>query len=141
MKAFFDTSVLIAIFYAHHERHRESLELFLRFSKREGCCAAHSLAETYSVLTGRLGKDRVTGDEALLFLGDVRNRLTTVALNAEEYAKALEEAAALGIAGGGIYDALLARCALKVKAETIYTWNEKHFERLGDEIRKRVKTP
>jgi predicted nucleic acid-binding protein len=77
----------------------------------------------------------------LLFLGDVRNRLTTVALNAEEYAKALEEAAALGIAGGGIYDALLARCALKVKAETIYTWNEKHFERLGDETSRRVKTP
>jgi predicted nucleic acid-binding protein len=141
LKAFFDTSVLIATFYAHHARHTESLELFLRFSRRDGSCAAHSLAETYSVLTGRSGKDRVTGDEALLFLADVRNRLATVTLNADEYAKAIEEAAALGIAGGGIYDALLGHCALKVKAETIYTWNVKHFDRLGPEIRKRVKTP
>jgi len=59
----------------------------------------------------------------------------------DDYAKAIEEAAALGIAGGGIYDALLAHCALKVKAETIYTWNEKHFKRLGEETSKRVKTP
>ena len=141
MKAFFDSSVLIAVFYAHHERHKESIDLFLRFAKGESGCAAHSLAEVYSVLTGRAGKDRVTGDEALLFLADVRSRLKTVALNAREYALAIEEAAALGIAGGGIYDALLGRCALKVKAETVYSWNVKHFERLGTEIRRRVRTP
>lgn len=141
MRAFFDTSVLVAIFYAHHERHTESLELFLRFSKNDASCAAHSLAEIYSVLTGRLGKDRVTGDEALLFLGDVRNRLSVVSLNAEEYARVVEETASLGIVGGGIYDALLGHCALKTKAEIIYTWNVKHFERLGAEIKKRVRTP
>ena len=61
-------------------------------------------------------------------------------MNAGEYAKAIEEAAALGIAGGGIDDALLGHCALKAKAETIYTWNAKHFERLGAAISKRVKT-
>jgi predicted nucleic acid-binding protein len=141
LKAFFDSSVLIAVFYAHHEHHTESLERFLHCSKKDGSCAAHSLAEIYSVLTGRVGKDRVTGDEALLFLGDVRDRLSVVTLNAEEYAKTLEEAAALGIAGGGVYDALLGRCAVKAHAETVYTWNVKHFERLGPEIRKRVKTP
>jgi predicted nucleic acid-binding protein len=62
-------------------------------------------------------------------------------LNADEYAKALREPAALGIVGGGIYDALLGNCALKARAETIYSWNVKHFERLGPEISKRVKTP
>ena len=92
-------------------------------------------------MTGRPGKDRVSGDEALLFLGDVRHRLTMVALTAEDYAKAIEDAATLGIVGGGIYDALLGHCALKAKAETFYTWNVKHFERRGPEIRKRVKTP
>ena len=73
----------------------------------------------------------MTGDEALLFLGDVRNRVSVVSLNAEEYARAIEEAASLGIVDGGIYDALLGACALKAKAGTIYTWNVKHFERLG----------
>ena len=141
MKAFFDSSVLIPIFYAHHERHAASIDLFLGFTKSEGCCAAHSLAEVYSVLTGRAGKDRVSGDEALLFLADVRNRLTVITLNSDEYANAIMEAATLGIAGGGIYDALLGHCALKAKAEKIYSWNVKHFERLRADISKRVKTP
>ena len=49
--------------------------------------------------------------------------------------------AALGVTGGGIYDALLGHCALKAKAEIIYTWNVKHFKRLGPEIAGRVTTP
>lgn len=141
MKAFLDSSVLVATFYGHHEYHEPSIDLFLRFEKKEVCCGAHSLAEVYSVLTGRSGKERVSGDEALLFLGDVRERLTIVALNSDEQVKAIKEAAALGVAGGGIYDALLGHCALKAKADCIYTWNVKHFERLGPQVSKRVKTP
>ena len=71
MKAFLDTSVLIATFYAHHQFHPPSIALFLRFKKHEACCGAHSLAEIYSSLTGRRGRERVSGDEAMLFLGDV----------------------------------------------------------------------
>jgi predicted nucleic acid-binding protein len=43
--------------------------------------------------------------------------------------------------GGGVYDAILGRCALKARAEVIYTWNEKHFRRLGPEIAGRVAAP
>ncbi len=32
MKAFLDTSVLVATFYADHEHHRPSIDLFLRLS-------------------------------------------------------------------------------------------------------------
>ena len=39
-----------------------------------------------------------------------------------------------------VYDALLARCALKAGSETIYTWNTKHFSRLGAEVASRVKS-
>lgn len=141
MKAFFDTSVLIAIFYAHHRFHQASIDLFLRFKKSEACCGVHSLAEIYSSLTGRMGGERVSGDEAMLFIGDVRERLTVVSLNEQEYFKALEESAAIGIVGGAIYDALLAHSALKAKARTIYTWNMKDFVRLGPEIAGRVRTP
>ena len=52
VKAFLDTSVLVATFYADHEHHRPSIDLFLRFRKEEACCAAHSLAEVYVTLTG-----------------------------------------------------------------------------------------
>jgi predicted nucleic acid-binding protein len=141
MKAFLDSSVLVATFYAQHEHHTPSIDLFLRFDKNDACCAAHSLAEIYSVLTGRRGRDRVSGDEALLFLANVRDRLTTISLDREEYFGAIEASAPLGIAGGGIYDALLAHCALKARAESIYTWNLKDFQRLGPAIARRVKTP
>ena len=141
MKAFLDTSVLVATFYAHHQFHQPSIDLFLRFKKNEACCGAHSLAEIYSSLTGRTGRERVNGDEAMLFLGDVRERLTVVSLDDQEYFKALEASSALGIAGGAIYDALLAHCAIKAKAQAIYTWNEKHFTRLGPDIASRVKAP
>jgi predicted nucleic acid-binding protein len=88
-----------------------------------------------------MGGERVSGDEAMLFIGDVRERLTVVSLNEQEYFKALEESAAIGIVGGAIYDALLAHSALKAKARTIYTWNMKDFVRLGPEIAGRVRTP
>jgi predicted nucleic acid-binding protein len=141
VKAFLDTSVLIATFYAHHQFHQPSIDLFLRFKKSEACCGSHSLAEIYSSLTGRTGRERVSADEAMLFLGNVRERLTSVSLDDQEYFKALEASSALGIAGGALYDALLAHCALKAKAQAIYTWNVKDFTRLGPEIGGRVKTP
>lgn len=141
MRAFLDTSVLIATFYGDHEHHEPSKNLFLRFDKTEVCCAAHSLAEVYSALTGMPGTHRVTGDEALLFLGNIRERLTIVALNSNEYFRAVEASSTTGIAGGAIYDALLGHCALKAEAESLYTWNLKDFKRLGPEISERVKTP
>ena len=141
MKAFFDTSVLIAAFYVHHQFHQPSIDLIARFKKNDACCGAHSLAEIYASLTGRTGSERVSGAEAMLFLGDVLDRLTVVSLDYQEYFKVLEASSALGIAGGGIYDALLGHCALKAKAQTIYTWNTKDFVRLGPTIAGRVKTP
>lgn len=141
MKAFLDTSVLVATFYDGHEHHKSSFELFVSQEKGGGCAAAHSLAEVYSVLTGMPGKERASGDEALLFLGNVRDRLTIVNLDPDEYFRVAEAAAGAGLTGGGIYDAILGHCALKAKAESIYTWNIKHFARLGEDIAGRVKTP
>ena len=141
MKAFLDTSILVATFYGEHEHHEPSIDLFLDQKPTAACTAAHCLAEIYSVLTGMPGKDRVTPDEALLFLGDVRDRLAIIALDEREYFAALQDAAVYGVAGGGIYDALHAQCARKAGAEMIYTWNVKHFSRIGPDIATRVKTP
>ena len=141
MKAFLDTSVLVATFYADHEHHPPSIDLFLRFAKKEACCGAHSLAEVYATLTGMPGKRRVSGDEALLFLGDIRNRLTLVALDGLEYFQMAEASAACGLAGGAVYDAILGHCALKARAEVIYTWNTRDFLRLPPAIASRVKNP
>ncbi len=87
------------------------------------------------------GKRRVRGDEALLFLGDIRDQLKLVALDEQEYFQMVESAAADGLAGGAVYDAILGRCALKAKAKVIYTWNTKDFLRLSPAIAGRVKNP
>ena len=141
MKGFFDTSVLVPVFYGYHIHHEASLVLFTQFDKSTGCCGAHSLAEVFSTLTRMPGKHRISGEQAMLFIGSIRERLSLVALTGNEYADALESSAALGIVGGGIYNAMLAHCAVKAKAEAIYTWNSRHYMQCGLEVTRRLRTP
>jgi predicted nucleic acid-binding protein len=141
LKAFLDTSVLVATFYGDHIHHSASLDLFLRFGKDKACCGAHSLAEVYATLTGMTPPRRVGGTEALLFLEDVQANLSVVTLDDFDYVAAIRSASSQSVFGGGIYDALLAQCALKAKAEAIYTLNAKHFLRLSYAIGSLVKAP
>ena len=141
MKGFFDTSVLVAVFYGDHVHHQASLARFLQFDKSTGCCGAHSLAEVYSTLTRMPGKHRISGEQAILFIGSIRERLSIVALDGAEYADALQASAALGIVGGGIYDAMPAHCALKAQAEAIFTWNARHYSLCGKEVAGLLRTP
>jgi predicted nucleic acid-binding protein len=141
MKALFDTSALVPVFYGDHVHHKASLDLFIQFDKSEGCCGVYTLAEVYSTLTRMPGKHRISGEQAMLFIGSIRERLSIVALNNDEYADALEAAAALGIVGGGIYDAILAHCAIKANAQTIYSWNIRHYAQCGPEVIRRLRTP
>ena len=87
------------------------------------------------------GKRRISGQQAMLFIGNIRERLSIVTLSGEEYADSLEASAALSIVGGNIYDALLAHCALKAKAEAIYTWNTRHYTLCGRDVMGRLRTP
>jgi predicted nucleic acid-binding protein len=141
VKDFLDTSVLVAAFYVDDLHHDASFELFRRCRKRHACCGLHSLGEVYAVLTGMRPPRRANGDQAMLHIADIRERLTIVGLDELEYARMLEASAAGGLAGGAIYDAILGHCALKAGAETIYTWNTKDFLRLPPAIAGRVKTP
>jgi len=141
LKAFLDTSVLVASFYGDHPHHAASLDVFTRFSREEASCAAHSLFEVYSALTRMPGKHRIGSEQAMLFIGNIRERLTLVALTANEYAKTLQTFAELGVVGGTIYDALLAGCALKAEAEALFTWNVRHYAQLGPKIAALLQAP
>ena len=99
------------------------------------------MAEVYSTLTRLPGKQRLSGEQVSLFLENIRERLATIALDSGDYTRALQEAALAGIVGGTIYDALIARCALKAKAGILYTWNVKHFQQFGPEVSRRLRTP
>ena len=77
----------------------------------------------------------------MLFVGSIRERLTLIALDGNEYVDALEAAAAQGVVGGSIYDAMLAHCAIKARAETIYSWNVRHYAQCGPAVTERLRTP
>jgi predicted nucleic acid-binding protein len=141
MRFFFDTSVLLPVFLEDHEHHEASLKAFLRVRKEDGCCGAHSLAELYATATRLPGKHRLGGEQVLLFLENVVERLTTIALTGDEYYHAIKAAAVKGVIGGTIYDALLAQCAAKAGADVVYTWNTKHFGQFGPDLKKRLRTP
>ena len=141
MKEFFDTSVLIGAFWHGHPHHGASLKLFSAANKRKSACAMHTLAEVYATMTALPVKDVIPPDQALLFVQEVRDRLTVVTLTEDEYFTTIEQTAALHFASGRIYDALLLRCAAKVKAETIYTWNLKHFRAISPALANWIRTP
>jgi hypothetical protein len=103
-------------------------------------CAAHTLAEVYAALTRMPGPQRMESDQALLVLEDIRRRFTILTLDEEDYFSVIAAAVTEGLVGGTIYDALLARFALKPKA-TIDTWDLNPFRLLGPEVARRVQSP
>src|SRR5260370_16462932 len=106
MKEFFHTSVLVASFWRGHLHHVPSLKRSAAAEKRSSACGIHSLAEVYSVMTAVPVKPMIPPEQALLFVEEVRNRLTLVSLSAEEYFAAIQNAASGGFASGRVYDSL-----------------------------------
>jgi predicted nucleic acid-binding protein len=141
MREFFDTSVLVAVFLGTHPHHAPSIKRFAAAEPPHSACAIHTLAEVYSALTALPVKPSIPPEQGLLFVQEVRNRLTPVSLNHEEYFATIEQAADRGLTSGRVYDALLLACAVKSKAQTIYTWNLKHFHTIAPHLADRIQTP
>ena len=141
MKSFFDTSVLVPVFVPGHQHHERSLSVFSRADRNSAYCGTHSLAEVYASLTRLPGKYRAAPEQALMCLDTIGERLNLIALEVAEYISAIREAAGLGIEGGALYGALLGACAIKARADILYTWSTRDFQRLGPNITGRLRTP
>jgi predicted nucleic acid-binding protein len=107
-----DTSVAIPLLVQTHEAH----DLVVRWcAGRRASLAGHALAETYSVLTRLPGDLRLTPDDAAHLL---RNRFVEPMLLSSRAMETLPTTlAAQGIAGGAVYDAMVALAALEHDAE------------------------
>ena len=142
MKAFFDSSVLVAAFYGAHVHHEASLAAISTASKKTAFCAAHTLAEVYSVMTRLPVRPRISPEQGLLFVESIRERFSVVALSEKEIYEVIAAAAGHGVGGGKIYDAMILRCAEKSKTEVVYTWNLDDFRQLaGKELTSRLRAP
>jgi predicted nucleic acid-binding protein len=141
VKAFFDTSVLVAAVREADQRHEVSRKLLMQFAPHEASCAAHTLAELYASLTGMRPPNRLRPEQAELVLEHFKINLHCMTLTADEVLQTIHRTAALKLPGGIIYDALLLACARKIEAERIYTWNVKHFQMVAPDLAERIVTP
>jgi len=112
LKRFFDSSVLVPVFYADHSNHASSTKLF-REAGKDDFCALRTLGEVYATLAGLPLRPRITGPEGISVVKQIRERLTLIALSEQEYVSALEGASSQTIVGAAAYDALIGYCALK----------------------------
>ena len=141
MKEFFDTSVLVAAFCFGHVHHPPSVKRFSAAEKQNSACGIHSLAEVYAVMTALPVKPMIPPEQALLFVEEIRNRLTLISLSTDEYFATIQDASSRSFTGGRVYDALLLACASKCKAQAVYTWNLKHYQSLAPGLAPRIQTP
>ncbi len=138
---FVDTSVIVAASTPSDHRHEACIDLLSVADSRGGACAAHTLAEIFSVLTGRPASLRMPPLDAARLVAHTRKRLTVVSLTPTEHLSAIQSLAALGYSGGMIYDALLLACARKIDAKRIYTLNPKHFRQIAPDLTSRILEP
>jgi len=130
MRVLLDTSCLIAAVLPQHEHHAPTVAELgrRRAAGHEVIMAAHAVTEAYAVLTRLPPPHRLAPADALAVLDRNWGRAETIALTAAESWRALREHAAAGVAGGRVYDSLIASCARKGRAAEILTWNVRHFD-------------
>ncbi len=141
MKRFFDTSVLVAVFYGDHPAHEAAIQCFQEATPKTAFCAAHSVAELYAVMTRLPVRPTIAPEQCMLFVNDLRERFTLVSLTGAEYVATVASAAKAGLSGGKVYDALILACAGKAGAEVVYTLNAKDFERIAPDLAGRIQSP
>ena len=126
-----DANCMIAAVSAWDKRHAEaSAAIKVRLARGERMSVAvHALIETYSVLTRLPRPYRLTPADAYYVLqGTFLARATVYALDAPAHVELLEELAKEDIGGGRVHDSVIAECARRAGAETLLTFNRRHFD-------------
>ena len=85
MREFFDTSVLVAAFWGAHVHHDASIKLLASADKKHSACGIHSLAEVYASMSVLPVKPMIPTEQVLLFVEEIKARLTLVSLEDREY--------------------------------------------------------
>ncbi|MDQ3769030.1 MAG: type II toxin-antitoxin system VapC family toxin [Actinomycetota bacterium] len=107
-----DTSVAVPLLVRTHQAHAAVVRWW---AGREVALSGHALAETYSVLTRLPGDLRLAPGDAARLIGE---RFVEPLLLPSEVAGRLPRVLSeLGIAGGAVYDALVALAAVEHGAD------------------------
>ena len=101
-----DTSIAVPLLVRSHQHHAEVVRWW---DGQELALSGHALAETYSVLTRLPGDARLGADDAARLL-DARFT-TPLVLTGGHARKVHATLSRIGVAGGAVYDALVALAA------------------------------
>ncbi len=123
---------MIAALVEWHEHHQAAArEISSRLERGSPMTvAAPALVEAYAVLTRLPAPHRLAASDALALLEANFAGHPVATLDGAAYRSLLGTAPGLSISGGRIYDAVIARCAVRSGVETLLTFNERHFRGL-----------
>jgi predicted nucleic acid-binding protein len=144
MKALLDTSVLVAALVESHPMHARAHPWLDRAigGEFDWAVAAHSLAELYHVLTAYPVRPRIPPEIARqLIQENIAKKATVVALTATDYMVVVQRMAAMNLAGGVIYDALILRAAERAGVDRVVTFNVDDFRRLWPDGAAKILAP
>jgi predicted nucleic acid-binding protein len=144
MRVLFDTSVLVAGLVETHPMHPLAFPWLERAKagEIELLVSTHTLAELFAVLTTLPLRPRLSPTIARQLIdGVVEASAAQVELSVADYNGVISRMAALGLAGGTVYDALIAWAAKKSGVDHLLTLNERHFRRVWPEGRGLILSP
>ncbi|MFP4438470.1 MAG: PIN domain-containing protein [Chloroflexaceae bacterium] len=139
-----DTSVLVAAMVNAHPAHGRALPWLqrIRAGTVTGIVAAHSIAETYAVLTRLPVQPRITPHLAYqVILHNVLQICTIIALTPDDYRQIVADLAGAGLAGGVTYDVPAVYTAKQALVDQIVTLNVKDFRRIYPNLQANIVEP
>jgi len=108
----------------------------------QGLIAAHSIAETYAVLSTLPLSPRISPSTSwALIEHSILPFVQSVELSAAETQGVVQRLSRQGFAGGMVYDALIAEAAAKGKAEVVVTLNINDFRRVAQGMSPSIREP
>lgn len=144
MKILFDTSVLVAAIVEPHPLHAPAFSWLKRARAKEFdmLIAGHTLAELYAALTTLPIRPKITpGIAGHLIHSDVETLAKMVPLSPSEYSSVIKRMVDMGLSGGAIYDAIIAKAAKKSGVDHVLTFNVDDFKRVWPEGADRLIAP
>lgn len=137
MSILLDSDVLVAGVLERHPHHARAKPWLQRAAAGEvdAVVAAHSLAQVYRVLTTyAIGPRIAPGDAADMIERDIVARCRVRAIDSRGHLKCIRALSRRGIAGGAVYDGLIAEVGRAARVDKIVTFNVADFRRVAPDM-------
>ena len=129
MKIGVDSSILVAGVHANHPLHAVAAGWLIKnIPLHELIVSHHSILETYAVLTRLPGELRLTGPEAKQLLeSTIKLNMRVADFSSSSIWECIDSLVNHSALGGRSYDVFIAEILSKSGAESVATFNTRHF--------------